>query len=185
MVKKIIALLSALAFTFFFMFSFSHAADTLTSGKMFDTFHNKYKQANYDYKSDSLKLENYQTFTLSKPITVKKGTSSIKVNKIEAAVAHFKTIRDGIFLKDWKDYAYYAPQADVVLTEGDVMSIKSINNYESQHPTSVKLELGPIVGLLLLVILIPLLVGFFWSKARYSSLEFKLKNNLMEPDPKK
>lgn len=184
MVKKIVASLSAVAFAFFVMFGVSHA-ETLTSGNMFDTFQKKYKQDNYDYQSGSLSLQDYQTFQLSQPITVKKGTKKVQVSIIRGAVAHFKTVRDGIFFKDWKEYAYYAPKADAILTEGDVMTIKAVQTYESKHPTSVKLELGPIVGFMLLIIIIPIAVAFFWSKTRYSTLEFRLKNNLLEPDSKK
>ena len=184
MVKKMLTLFSAVAFAFFFTFSVSHA-ETATSGKMFDNFNKKYKQENYDYKAGSFQLEDVQTFNLDQPITVKNGNDQVQITKVQAAVAHFQTSRDGIFLKDWKDYAYYAPEANLILTEGDVMNVKQIKAYENQHTTSVKLELGPIVGFMLLIIIIPLLLAYLWTKFGYSTLEFKLKNNLMDPEPKK
>ncbi len=180
MLRKSLATLSAVALAFFFLFSVSEAA-TLTTGKMFDTFLNKYKTENYDFKPGSFSLQDAQTFTLDKPITIKKGTDQVQVTKIQAAIAHFKTVRDGIFFKDWIDYAYYSPETDTVLTEGDVMNIQAIKQYEAAHHTSVKLELGPIVGLLLLLFIVPMIFGLIWSRTRYSSLEFKLKNNLLDP----
>ncbi|WEG13860.1 hypothetical protein PU629_05700 [Pullulanibacillus sp. KACC 23026] len=183
MVKKITALLSAVAIAFFFVFGVSHA-ETVTSGKMFKTFNSQYKQANYDYKSGSLKLEDAKTFKLDKPIKVKNGNDEVQVTTVQAAVAHFKTMRDGIFFKDWKDYAYYAPDAGVVLTEGDVMNIPAIKAYEKAHSTSVRLELGPISGFLALIIIVPIIAAFVLSRRGYSSLEFKLNNNLIEPAKK-
>lgn len=181
--KKIIAIVSAVAFTFFFMIGVSHA-ETATSGKMFDTFQKKYKQDNYDYKDGSLKLKDVQTFKLDQPITVKNGNNEVQVSTVQAAIANFKTVRDGIFFKDWNQYSYYAPEADVILTEGDVMNVQAIKNYENAHPSSVKLELGPICGYLALIFLVPVIVAFIYSRRGYSSLEFKLKNNLLNAMPK-
>lgn len=184
MVKKMLTLFSVVAFAFFYTFSVSHA-ETVTSGKMYDSFNKKYKQENYDYKAGSLQLQDVQTFNLDQPITVKNGNDQVQVTKVQAAVAHFQTSRDGIFLKDWNDYAYYAPEANLILTEGDVMNVKQIKTFESQHASSVKLELGPIIGFMLLIIIIPLLLAYLWQRYGYSTLEFKLKNHLLEPDPKR
>ncbi|HSU80708.1 MAG TPA: hypothetical protein VLK78_09835 [Candidatus Angelobacter sp.] len=184
MARKMLTLFSIVAFAFFYTFSVSHA-ETVTSGKMFDSFNKKYKQENYDYKNGSFQLEDVQTFNLDQPITVKNGNDQVQVTKVQAGIAHFQTSRDGIFKKDWIDYAYYAPEANLILTEGDVMNVKQIKTYEKQHTTSVKLELGPIVGFMLLLVIIPLLLAYFWTKFGYSTLEFRLKNNLLDPDPKR
>lgn len=174
MVKKIFASLAAMAVAFFFTFSFSHA-ETQTSGKMYDAFNKKYSEENYDFKNGSFQLNDVQTFNLDEPIKVKKGDQEYTIDKVQAGMASFKTVRDSIFYKDWNDYAYYAPDQGLILTEGDVMNVKQIKNFEDHHTASVTLELGPIVLLMLLLFAVPFIFGFIWLKTQYNTSEFRLK----------
>jgi hypothetical protein len=182
MVKKFFTGLAAMAVAFFFTFSFSHA-ETVTS-KMYDAFNKKYSDENYDFKKGSLDFDHVQTFDLSEPIKVKKGDKEYTISKVTAATASFKTVRDYIFYKDWNEYAYYAPDENLILTEGDVMNIKQVQDFQNQYTSKVSLELGPIVLMMLLILVVPFIFGFIWLKYKYNTLEFKLKNNLMEPGNK-
>jgi len=179
MVKKILASLAALSVAFFFTFSFSHA-ETLTSGKMFKAFEKQYKEENYDYKDGSLQLNHVKTINLSEPIKVKKNDKEYTISKITVAIASFKTVRDYIFFKDWNEYAYFAPDEGLILTEGDVMKLTPIQDFQHQYTSNVTLELGPISILMLLVVVIPFIFGLYWKKKKYNSLDFKLKNGLLE-----
>ena len=181
MVKKIFSCLAALFIAFFFTFSFSHA-ESVTSGKMYDAFHKKFSDENYDFKVGTFQLNDFQTFNLSEPIQVTKDGKVYTISKVQAAMASFKTVRDSIFLKDWNEYTYYAPDEGLILTEGDVMNVPQIKDFQNSHKASVSLELGPIIFLLLLLFIIPLVFGFIWLKTQYNTLEFKLQNRLFEQD---
>ncbi|GGE55197.1 hypothetical protein GCM10011391_37770 [Pullulanibacillus camelliae] len=175
MLKKIITALSSLAFIFFLTSGLSHA-ETLTQGKMFDAFQKQYKDANYDYKNGSLEINDVQTVNLDQPAKVKSGDKEVQINTIQMGMAHFKTVRDSIFFKDYNDYAYYSPENNLILTEADVGSLPQIKSFEKQHTSSVTLELGPIVGLCLLIVIVPLIFAYIWLRFKYNSLDFKLKN---------
>ncbi|GGH89152.1 hypothetical protein JOD43_004492 [Pullulanibacillus pueri] len=179
MLKKCLALLSALSVVLLFVMGTSYAK-TVTSGDMFKAFQKQYSDENYDYKKGSLKITDVQTINLNQPITVKNGDKEVTVNQVQIGVAHFKTVRDYIFFKDWKEYAYYAPEQNLILTEGDVTGVSQIKDFEKQHESKVSLELGPIVGLCLLVIIIPLLFAYIWLRFKYNSLDFKLQNGMLE-----
>lgn len=181
MIKKIATALALMAAAFLFTFNFA-LAKTATDGKMYAAFDKKYNQEYYDYKKGSLKFEHARTIELSTPIKVKKGDKEYQITKVQAAVASFKTVRDYIFLKDWREYAYYAPEIDQILTEADVMNIPAIKEFEHKYSTNVSLELGPIVGMLILIFIVPLIFGFIWLKFKYNTLDFKLKNGLLEGD---
>ncbi|MFC4618300.1 hypothetical protein ACFO4N_06095 [Camelliibacillus cellulosilyticus] len=182
MLKKCFAGLAAAAVAFFFTFNFSHA-ENVGHGKMYDTFLKKYKEENYDFKKGSLKLEHVQTINLDNPITVKVGTKDEQITQIQVAIGHFKTVRDGIFYKDWKDYAYYAPEIGQVLTEGDVMNVKAIKDFQNKYSSGVSLQLGAITGLLFLFFIIPLIFAYIWLKFKYNSMDFKLKNGMLQTEP--
>jgi len=170
LVKKILASLAALSVAFFFTFSFSHA-----ESKMYNAFEKQYKEENYDFKDGSLKLSHTQTINLDQPIKVKKNNKKYTISKINVAVASFKTVRDYIFFKDWNEYAYYAPDEGLILTEGDVMKIKQVQDFQHQYTSNVTLELGPMAILMLLIVVIPFLFGLYWKKKKYNTLDFRLK----------
>ena len=180
---KVITALSALAFIFFLTSGLSHA-QTLTQGKMFDAFQKQYKDVNYDYKNGSLEIDDVQTIHLDQPVKVQSGDKEMQIDTIQRGLAHFKTVRDSIFFKDYRDYAYYSPKNNLILTEADVGSLPQIKSFEKQHTSSVTLELGPIVGLCLLLIIAPLIFAYIWLKFKYNSLDFKLKNGLLDDEVK-
>jgi len=172
--KKILAGLTLLSAAFFFTFGISHA-ETVTSGDMYKAFEKQYKTANYDFKDGSLELHHVKTINLDQPIKVKKDNKEYTISKITVAVASYKTVRDYIFLKDWNEYAYYAPEEGLILTEGDVMNITRVQDFQHQYDSFVRLELGPIVLLMLLVIIVPVSFGWYWKKKKYNTLDFRLK----------
>ena len=181
MLKKCFAMVSALSVVFLLVLSTSYA-QTLTSGDMYKAFNKQYSDENYDFKDKSLKLTDVETLNLSEPVTIKRDDKDITINQIQVGIAHFKTVRDYIFYKNWSEYAYYSPEQKMILTEGDVGTVPQIKDFEKQHEVTVTLALGPIVGLCLLIIIVPLIFAYLWLKFKYNSLDFKLANKLMEPD---
>ncbi|TCP26661.1 hypothetical protein EV207_11994 [Scopulibacillus darangshiensis] len=183
MAKKIMAMFTAACMVFFGIIGFAGAAST-DKAKMHKVMDKQYKTAHYDYKKGTLDLQHVKTFNLDKPIKVKKNGKDVEVNKVIAAVATFKTVRDYIFYKDWKEFVFYAPKIDQVLTLGDVNNVGVLKDYQNKYNSKVSLELGPILGILALIIIIPAIFIFIWYKYRYSVLGYKLDNNLID-DPNK
>lgn len=181
MAKKLIATFSVTFMILFGVLGFADAA-TVNKGKMHDIMQDQYKTAHYDFKAGTLELQHVKSFNLDEPITVKKGGKDVKVDKVTAAVASFKTVRDNIFYKDWKEYVFYAPEIDQVLTLGDVNKTKTLKDYQAKYVSSVTLELGPISWILALIIIVPAIFIFIWYKYKYTVLGYKLKNNLVD-DP--
>ncbi|MGV3489000.1 MAG: hypothetical protein ACO1OC_10490 [Tuberibacillus sp.] len=173
MIKKLLASFAALSVAFFFTFSFSHAETA--SSKMEKAFEKQYKEENYDFKNGSLELNHVQTINLDKPIKVKKNNKTYKISKITVATASFKTERDYIFFKDWNEYAYFAPDENLILTEGDVMKINQVKEFQKKYDSKVTLELGPIMIFMILIVVIPFAFGLYWKKKKYNSLDFKIK----------
>ncbi len=155
-------------------------ASAAGNSQMADALSNNYKSAHYDYKEGSFKLQHVKTFQLSDPIKVKKDGKDVEVTKVTAAVATFKTVRDYIFYKDWKEFAFYAPDIDQVLTLGDVSKVKALQDYQKKYQSSVSLELGPILLLMAFLFIIPIIVLIIWSKTRYSVMGYKVENNLLD-----
>lgn len=159
-------------------FSGLASAKTLASSEMVKTYQKQFSQGHYDYAKGSFKLSHAEDITLSKPISVKQGDSNVQVTHVIAAYATFKTVRDHIFYKDWKQTVFYAPDQQIALSIGQTNNVKELKKYDNQYPSGVSMELWSIGSLLLLLLLIPALFVFVWSKYQYSTLEFKIKNKL-------
>ncbi|MFC7393588.1 hypothetical protein [Scopulibacillus cellulosilyticus] len=181
MVKKLFVTFSAVMMVFFSAFGFVEAR-TVTSGKMYNEINKQNKTGHYDYKNGSLQLQHVEQINLSKPVKVDKAGKKVKITKLTAAVASYKTVRDKIFYKDWNDYVYYAPEINQVLTPGDVNSIPAVKDFQKKYTSSVTLELGPILGLLALLIIVPIIFLIIWNKKKFSTLEYKIYNGLVDTE---
>lgn len=178
MFKKVFAILFSSMLAFIGFVGFAHAATPQVTDKMTKHYLDQFKSDHYDYAKGSLKFTNVEQINLNKPIEIKQGDNTIEVTKVTAAVATFKTVRDKIFFKDWKQTVFYSTDQNIALTTGDTLGVKQLQKYSDQNPSGVSMELWAIGTLLLLVFVIPAAFVFIWSKYQYSTLGFKIKNKL-------
>ncbi|WP_085523069.1 hypothetical protein [Tuberibacillus sp. Marseille-P3662] len=179
--KKYLAGLFAAFLVFFGSYQFSNA-ETVTDGKMYETFKEHTSNEHYDFKEGSFKLTNVKTYNLSEPLTVKQGEKKVKINQVKAAVAKFKTVRDYIFFKNYSEHVYFAPNQEMTLKEADLKKHEQmkghVQEFKNAHPVNISLSYGPIIGVMALIIIVPLIFLFIWHKYKYSTMRFKRENNL-------
>lgn len=177
---------AVVAFMMIFSGLFATAsAETDTQSKMYETFKERISNEHYDFKKGSLKLTDVKTFNLNEPITIKKGDKSVKVTTVKAAVAKYQTVRDVIYVKDFKKPVFYAPKQDMVLKDNKVKKVGAIKSYIKQHPAHASMQLGAIAAVLLvLLIVVPGIFLFIWHKFKHSTMEYQMNHKLTDSHPK-
>src|SRR5699024_5019029 len=103
-------------------------------------------------------------------------------SKLKMAIADYNTVRQGIFKITHKEAVYYDPdEGDVVPSSKAVQASEAKafkDKYESKQTDHI--NLGPILGLMALLLLVPAYIIFVWARRHHSVLSYQIENNLLE-----
>ncbi|MGC4376052.1 hypothetical protein WD019_03815 [Fictibacillus sp. Mic-4] len=170
MKKKLFAALSAFVFIFSFV---SVASAASVPAGMEKAIEKGLKAEHYDLKKGSITFDNVQT--------VSNEDKELKTDQVVVAVAHYKTVRDNIFVTSHTDIVAYNPAKKLMLTDQETAKIgsefksyvKAHEDQKGEHRDSVVICL-----LLALILIVPILLMTVWEKRQYLSTEWKIKNNV-------
>ncbi|TLS39068.1 hypothetical protein [Pseudalkalibacillus caeni] len=173
MKKSIFAVFAALlmVFPFFNTNANAETVDTALREKALAHFQDEH----YDFREG--------TFNISKVSNFKVDSSKDKdFSEVTMALAHYDTIRDGIFVTSHTEIVYFNPEDNTLLSETDVADLQPAKQYKEEHSdvTGGHLDYVVIMLLLALILVIPLLLATFWAKTQYSTLRWKIPNNVYE-----
>ncbi|HET7626880.1 MAG TPA: hypothetical protein VFK44_00645 [Bacillales bacterium] len=166
---------SAMLSLLILIFAFAGAAGAeTTSGKMYKAVNKNLAEANYDYDKGSLVLRHVKTVQLDQPV---EGIHTLKM-----AIAHYNTVRDGIFFKTHNEPVYYSPEKDQVLSVTIAGKIPATQDFKDKYEAEIgeTTHVATVLILLFLILLIPAVLAYVFVKRKHSVLDYKLENGLFE-----
>lgn len=152
----------------------SIAGAATTSGDMYKAVDKFLSSAHYDYNEGSLVLKHKKTIKLDEPVQ--------DMNKITAAIAHFETVRMGIFAISHKEDVFFSPKTGETIARATAAKSSKVKSYVEQYKTAqdMRIHLGFIMAILALMIVVPGFIMYVWAKRHHSVLTYQLENNLLD-----
>ncbi|MGA9287097.1 MAG: hypothetical protein WBV93_02010 [Anaerobacillus sp.] len=132
-------------------------------------------EEHYDYDKGSLKVEDAKSLEVDS--SADKGFSKVSMMLIK-----FNTVRDNIFFEDHTEVLFYDTEANAVIPDSKILDVEKAKEYKDSHSdvTGENLHMGVILFLSAIMLVVPALIAYLWQKNKYSTLRFKLQNNVYE-----
>ncbi|WP_270179624.1 hypothetical protein [Alkalihalobacillus sp. CinArs1] len=130
-------------------------------------------EEHYDYDKGSLSIEESESFEVS-------SSADKEFSQVTMMVVEFQTVRDNIFFEDHKQVIFYDADANAVLPDTKVLDLDQAKEFKDSHAeeTGSHLHMGVVLFLHFLMIIVPAIIIYVFIKGWYTTLGFKLKNNV-------
>lgn len=173
MKKGIFALIFALLVAFPFAGTAVHADDAKVSDKVKKGLTSYIGEEHYDYHKGSLSIEEAESFEVS-------SSADKEFSQVTMMVVDFQTVRDNIFFEDHTQVIFYDTEANAVLPDTKVLDLEQAKEFKDSHAseTGSHLHMGVILFLHFLMLIVPAIIVMVVIKGWYSTLGFKLPNNV-------
>ncbi|WP_347549239.1 hypothetical protein ABFG93_17235 [Pseudalkalibacillus hwajinpoensis] len=174
MKKGIFALIVALLVAFPFAGTAAHA-EADVSDEVKKGLAGYLAEEHYDYDKGSLKIETAESFEVD-------SSADKDFSKVTAVLVDFTTVRDNIFFEDHTAVLFYDTEANAVIPDASILDVEEASAFKDSHAdvTGEHLHMTVIMVLSALMLIIPAIIGYVWMKRKYSTLRFKLQNNVYE-----
>ncbi|MCA0986400.1 hypothetical protein [Guptibacillus algicola] len=174
MKKGIFALILALLVAFPFAGTAVHA-EANVSDKVEKGVASYIGEEHYDYDKGSLSIKESDSFEVS-------SSADKEFSQVTMMVVDFQTVRDNIFFEDHTQVIFYDTEANAVIPDTKVLDLEQAKEFKDSHAeeTGSHLHMGVVLFLHALMIIVPALIVLVFIKGWYSTLGFKLQNNVYD-----
>ena len=131
------------------------------------------EEEHYDYDKGSLKIQEAETLKVD-------SSADKEFSQVTMMVVDFGTVRDNIFFEDHTQVLFYDTDANAIIPDTQVLDLEKAKEFKDSHETGQHLNMGVILFLSAIMFVAPFFIAYMWSKNKYSTLSFKLKNNVYE-----
>ncbi|TKD67977.1 hypothetical protein [Pseudalkalibacillus hwajinpoensis] len=131
------------------------------------------EEEHYDYDKGSLKVQDAETLKVD-------SSADKEFSQVSMMVVDFSTVRDNIFFENHTQVLFYDTESNAVIPDAQVLDLEKAKEFKDSHETGQHLHMGVILFLSAIMFVVPFLIAYMWSKNKYSTLSFKLKNNVYE-----
>lgn len=174
MKKGIFALLAVFLIAFPFVGTAAHA-EADVSNEVKKGVAGYLGEEHYDYDKGSLKVVEAENLEVD-------SSADKDFSKVSMMLVEFTTVRDDIFFEDHTQVLFYDTEANAIIPDSKVLDIEKAKEYKDSHAdvTGEHLHMSVILFLSAIMLVGPALLAYLWSKNKYSTLRFKLQNNVYD-----